>query len=985
MAQVQESTRTSPTAPSGQNTANPAGPSPQRAAGYADGRRALRPQQPRGFWQQVGDRAAEAGGWVADKANDAAEWTRDAAGQVTDWAGNAMDTAGSLWDTARNTDVDVGGKGISASVRVRDLQKALPPEAAAALGFDERGLEDRVQADYRYGSDSITLRAPRLSLSSLNVQGFRSGAASGTDVVVVLSNPGGRIPFLQDGWQSSGNLRVAVTIASAVGENVSYGTAEPLAKAERVELRGISVTGAAPTARVTGAGSGNLAGSFSVQRAVISGLSAPGASARDVTVSGARADWREDTGRVNARAAALSTTGLNAGSTQLQHGSASNVTASLDARGGTARAESLGASGVTTGGASIGALRSSDVSAGWNTQARTAQLSAGRASATDFASGNTRAASVHGAGANVAYDGRSLSGGAQSVGVQGLRTGEVGIGNGAIEGLSASQNLSNGGFDAAARRVTANELTGSTFGATSVTGTGVTLGRNAQADAVALRTQALEAQGLNASGVTAASLQAGNMSYAHDGRVQGNQFAADTLGLSRLSSAHGGAESVSARGLAVNTAAGQLDVSTQGLSGRNIASPYANAAALDAEGLRVGVGQRGYDASLTSASAQSLSASGFTADQLRAGGFAANGSSGAGHTATLGSLSGTGLRHGELSAGTGELSQARLQQSASATQLGVGNAAFGDLRLQQPGAQLSAGSASVSGLALNRSASETTVDVASARASQLSGTTSLDRPGAPLRVPYADLSRHSLEGQVSLNAGTVRLGAGSGALTRDAARLVDDASLRASVPLLAGDHGAVEVEQGTNATARLGVKDGQLVPGQTDLQLSRPLDGPLWTTVRGVELESAGRRHPGRGKLRADVGGFFDPSVSSDVMGALGSKDKTVPLGVSELADLASRNTPDAAGRPDQVTLARERESDNTVSVRSDAQGAVANFVRLLVGSFQVRMGNTSVEAGRTSVGGGALEARGAPAQPEQLSGTIDALEIHRVHTTTSR
>ncbi|MBT9555270.1 MAG: hypothetical protein IV100_04530 [Myxococcales bacterium] len=1121
MGQVQQTPRPTTTTPTRTGGGTPAprtgGQAPAsggRASGYSDGRRALQPQPPaqqRGFWGQLGDRASQAGSWVADKASDAAAWTRETANSVTDWAGNAVSTAGTLWDTARHTDVDIGRDGVSASLRMRDLQRALPPEAMQAFGMDERSLDDRVQANYQYGSHSVTLTAPHIALTSLNISGFRSGAASANNVTVILSNPGGKIPFLQDGWQTSGDLRVAVSIASAVGENVSYGTTEPLASASRVELHGITVTGAAPTARVTGLGQGNMQGSFAVQRAVVAGLSTAGASADNLVVSGGQANWREDTQGVQASARDVSATNLAAGGNRIARGSASALQANFDRNGGTASAGAVGASGVQTSAGTIGSVRGSGLTAGWNTQQGTATADAARLSAGNVALGDTRIAAVNGAGVGLrtsrGTNGQTaMSGSAQSLGMQGLSVGDaLQIRDGSAAGVTASTDARHGGFNLGAQRVTANGIGSQGLNAASITGSTMAMNRNGQTGNMSLTSRSLVGRDLEASGVTAAGVNAGGFQYQRNSAADSNRFSTDSVAIDRLASPYGQATTVNARGVAVESrsAIGELDVDARTVQANSVTSAQGGARVVDAEGLRVRTGPNGYDAGLASLGAQGIAAGGFRADGAQTTGLAARGqgqnhsgsiattraqglsmdgvgtaraleldglrgsttgvgdarvlegslgraqvdglsaagvtadrlsaqtlagrqaggtldaslgtaqasalrygdasvtqasldgarvsTSGAGTAravdASLGAAQATGLRYGDVaSADSAALRSGTFSQNAQGLRVGAGQANVAGASYAQGGNQVTAGAASVNGLDWSRGAQGSSLGIESARADRVAGGWTRQGPatgGGLPQIPHVDLGGHQLDATANFNPGTIRLGAGSGAMARDAAGLVDDARINASVPLMPADLGMVEIEQNTQANARIGIQDGQLVPGQTNLRFSRPLDAPLWTSVRGIDLEGAGRRHPGRGEVRANVGGFFDPEISSEVMGAMGQKANTVPLGVSELAGLATRNQPDAASDGQQVTLARERQGDNELRIRSDAQGAVGNFVRLLVGSLQMRMGTTSVETGRTAATGGTVETRGAANQPEQLNGTIDSLEIQRLRTQT--
>jgi hypothetical protein len=86
------------------------------------------------------------------------------------------------------------------------------------------------------------------------------------------------------------------------------------------------------------------------------------------------------------------------------------------------------------------------------------------------------------------------------------------------------------------------------------------------------------------------------------------------------------------------------------------------------------------------------------------------------------------------------------------------------------------------------------------------------------------------------------------------------------VPLRAGEHRVggtkVTVQPGTVMVATVEIEDGRLVPyhrGEgTRVQLTHPIDGPVWTTAHGVFLQDEGR---GRGRAMVDVAGWFDQAL----------------------------------------------------------------------------------------------------------------------------
>lgn len=208
-------------------------------------------------------------------------------------------------------------------------------------------------------------------------------------------------------------------------------------------------------------------------------------------------------------------------------------------------------------------------------------------------------------------------------------------------------------------------------------------------------------------------------------------------------------------------------------------------------------------------------------------------------------------------------------------------------------------------------------------------------------------------------------GVDTGRLIRSGAALVDDADLEGSVPLRAGELGAgLRAEAGTTASGRVSVRDGQIVAPRTGVSFSKPLDGPLWTGVKGVYGTDDQR-------MKADVRGFFDVDVGGRLNESLGLPGKQLPdvatLGAAAARTGAGGGGPlpvDLAGHrvdgsvalrggtldagPGSVTLGeRQRAGDNTVALQSEGRGGFrASMQRFLGNAFRWRQGRTQVDGG---------------------------------------
>ncbi len=123
-------------------------------------------------------------------------------------------------------------------------------------------------------------------------------------------------------------------------------------------------------------------------------------------------------------------------------------------------------------------------------------------------------------------------------------------------------------------------------------------------------------------------------------------------------------------------------------------------------------------------------------------------------------------------------------------------------------------------------------------------------------------------------------GPSTGPSTFDAASLIrtgtqrlDDATARISAPMVAGEYKSgvgLEVDRGTRLDASVAVTDNRLT--DVNARFSKPVDGPLWTELRGVYDED--------GKVKADVAGWFDKDLTGTINDAMGVRgDQLAPVG----------------------------------------------------------------------------------------------------------
>lgn len=307
------------------------------------------------------------------------------------------------------------------------------------------------------------------------------------------------------------------------------------------------------------------------------------------------------------------------------------------------------------------------------------------------------------------------------------------------------------------------------------------------------------------------------------------------------------------------------------------------------------------------------------------------------------------------------------QRSAGLTPDGV--AGSGTLGALQGGAGPATTRAGFDGL----QASTVAVEQGGTRAS----VDSIDASGGRMRLgpggPAASLDQLSAR---DARVATTGAGAGgssvdSSALLGSASRLVDDADIRGSVGLNEGRVDSLHVKPGTTASGQVRVRDNHVDQRNTRVDLSRPLDGPLWTSVSGVA--------PGRdGQLKADVNGWFDQDLAPKVNDSLGLEgDRLHSVGAMGTAAASQQGGGSSggpglidtesvqfqgdasfnagtldAGQAGSITLDERQSADqNKVNFSADGRGqVVAGVADLLTRGFSTRTDAGSLSGGATRV-----------------------------------
>ena len=315
----------------------------------------------------------------------------------------------------------------------------------------------------------------------------------------------------------------------------------------------------------------------------------------------------------------------------------------------------------------------------------------------------------------------------------------------------------------------------------------------------------------------------------------------------------------------------------------------------------------------------------------------------------------------------------------------------GGLLEQQAGSGITSGrfdGLQASSVGVDRSGTQVGVSSLDARRGQFAS-----GPGGP----SASLERLQVQdAQVSTSgSGSGGGKADSAALLGSASRLVDDANITGSVGLNAGEAGSLTVRDGTTASGQIRIRDNHLDERNTRIDLSRDLDGPLWTSISGA---SAGRD----GRLEADVNGWGDKDLAPIINESLGLSGKdfhsvgtmgsaiaasgggsgdsggtgdggVIDSSSLQLAgDASFRAGTLDAGEAGSVTLAeRENAAQNKATFSADGRGqVVVGVADLLTRGFTtggLSGGETRVQDAQVSSGGSGVDASAASIDARDL------------------
>lgn len=841
-------------------------------------------------------------------------------------------------------------------VRGKDLSVSGPSGPAGAGQLDASGLHataDLAQGDWSASAKGLDARALSGAGATVDHAWVSGASASGSSSGLRADVAEVGVEGAKQGGNRLASAQVSGVSVAKQGEALSGSVAA-------VDARGLhTAQGGAEhvTASKLAGGRADGVTTASVGAAQASGVtSAAGVSAQDVKLADAKA--RMDAAGVSGSVASVDVRGLDSAQGGADQLSLSQVAAAQS-------------KGVTT--ASLG----SAVATGVHTP--TADAKASRVEVTD-------------AKARMAGDDASLD--VARLGLSGVTSKQASVGSATAEGLSVGKQ----GDRIVAH---ANELDGEQIAVRRDGVTEVEVGRAAITGAGA------EVKGTEA-----------NLS---SDRIALNDFAANNVKADEVVASRAAASVGDSR---FGATLGQADVTNLELAGRTTiakASVEGSTSALGADGTRA----THIDAARVSGVSDKVTGASLASGEIK-GVDVAHRVDGVGAKVAEGSL--TGLSVGDASVASASVRGGAVDLQGENIKGGVDRASVSGVKV---GDLASVEQVDATGLRGERKANG---DLSGAVAAVDAKNGKVNAGGMQASVASASAERVSggmKHGKVSGGAGVVAANgvafegstnssSASGDSGFDRARFletglarVDDVDARFSAPLAGGKYDAgpvdLKVQQGTQVSGQVQVRDNKVVGDNTRVDVSKPVDGPLWVDVRGAYVED--------NELKARLGGMFDPNVSGTLNSGLGLKgDDLKSLGTygqalanQERTAASGKATPAKPAKPGskpsvatafdpnkldvdarvglsggtvdagaaQVTLA-DKAGANTFDVQSRGKDQlVVSFSEFLASALSLNAGGQQVSAGSTGVTDAKVSV-GTQAK-NKVTGTVGAVRVEDV------
>lgn len=275
---------------------------------------------------------AGAGRWLSDKYED----TTEAVGNFVHQTGQA---ASDLWDVATSSDVSLQGGNVVLDTDLDELMDVMPASVRGALQLDREASANRVHVVIDPSAKTAVLTSAEVTVAGLDTETLQTGVVRLQGVRIVLSNPGGGVPFLDGDFGFLGfrdaddNLTAELSVDGLTAQDVVVrGEAGPTTVG-LVQVEGFSGTAAAQGGAPLGEGARtNL--DFSVEGAVLQGIAQQGTSVSRAEIGGASGGMYEGSETAFLAADTLALQGATQGGTSLGDARVSGARVDVQNTGG---------------------------------------------------------------------------------------------------------------------------------------------------------------------------------------------------------------------------------------------------------------------------------------------------------------------------------------------------------------------------------------------------------------------------------------------------------------------------------------------------------------------------------------------------------------------------------------------------------------------------------------------------------------------------
>ncbi|MEC8276548.1 MAG: hypothetical protein VX026_02455 [Myxococcota bacterium] len=966
-------------------------------------------------------------GWLSSSVDWAAGKFEEAKSSIDGWVDGVTQSAQELLEVARASSIDVNSDRIDITSDLDEILDLLPAGVQQQLQLDRDRSSNEAELSYDLKSGEITIKSPSVAIQGANIDKFSMGAGTLEGVEITIHNASGSIPVIgQFSTNESGTPSTSISIKRATANTVEIQSENGPIGAEQVELNDVRIDLSNEQKGLFSSDESKR--TFSVASTNIKGLRTSEISAAELALNETHAQLSEQNASISAKQ--IAATQLNHANGQADSAALLGVSAhfQMDGNQTTAqlRASQSDVQGLKSNGiGSIDSAKASNVQfsnhEGMNTSADHLSLSNLDTEHIDADSAQLSDLSIL-----RTNDGTELTLG--SAEAKRLNSETYGTIDSAKLANAAISNRS--GIQSSVEQLTLNQVDTDHVDAAQLSLDSFQVqkhkdGLSTSADTVSvsqLETKDANVRSASLSGINIQHSDGTTRSQLEQGSATGITGHGTTVGnvtVSEIESAH---------------SANQDSLTADSIIISDVENNIASTDKASIEGLSYAHQNGNHSAQLTSAEVQNTRAHGlgsmenFKTSQL-SGHFGQYSQSVEfdqiqGHglrddktTATLGQIkiddgkirNGVDGTHGQLSQLSlinGQLhnnSIGRLDATGAQAQLtdqgasaAVESASFesaqvADNRLRVDSGQISQAGISTSdihwqeALKDNRLANGTEAYLNSALFQGISSESELGKAN----VSSAEVQGASVQASrtdYSVSAESANLTAahlqssqplldGQGnhdSLIGSIASRVDSGQINAQMNLNEGPigNGHLKVKDDTVLDANLAIENNQLSSG-SGVQFSKPIDAPLWFTVKGASINEDG-------KAMADVGGWGNKNITKDINKAAGVSGNQLPNLGTLVDGFMSNDTKQSSSsehivdtqsiqanghlhfsdgdvRSDNInaTLSGASQGANQLTFATEAQKLTASFANFLASSLSISGPNAQINTGSTEALGG--------------------------------